>query len=224
MPKNYLNDVTDFDKEAARKLGVHVAFILAIRRKEWGTVKYYAQQQWNKDGYVALRKNQNAVNRILKVFGELKGIPDYGTDLEVKKKIAIYVQHLGVARLIDDIKDALKANPHIRTIKYFLQTGAGARECRWGNLYFQRQREIYEKEKEEYLKDGLFFRDHILEDEPMKKIEPEWVQNARKRLKELRGKKLLTRAEIQERATLENRLEKFKVRSSRLKATHASSR
>lgn len=206
MAKNYLSEVTEFDREAAKKYRVHVAFIMAIKRGEWGAVKLYAQQQWNRDGWVCLKRNKNAVDRILKVFGELKGIPDYGTDIEIKKKIAIYVQHLGVARLIDDMRDALKVNPQIRTIKYFLQTGGGAHECRWGNLYYQRQNEIYEKEKAEYRKDAVFFRDHILEDEPVKKIEPEWVRSARKRLKELQEKKLLTQAENQERATLEMRL------------------
>jgi len=210
MPKNYLSEVTEFDREAARKYKVHVAFITAIKRGEWGAVKLYAQQQWNQDGWVCLKKNKNAVDRMLKVFGELKNIPDYNTDMETRKKIAIYVQHLGVARLIGDMQDAIKVNHQIRTIKYFLQTGGGTNECRWGNLYYQRQNEIYEAEKAEYRQDGIFFREHILEDEPVKKVEPQWVIDEKKRLDELRKKGLdVDQFEVQGKLKLEAMLEKF---------------
>lgn len=210
MPGNYLSEVTDFDREAAREYKVHIAFILAIRRGEWGAVKHYAQQQWNRDGWVCLRRNQNAVNRILKEFGERKGIPKYTADKDTQKRIAIYVQRLGVARLIDDIRDALKTNPRIRTIQYFMQPAAGAGASRWGNLYRKRQEEIYAQEKEDYRRDGVFFRENVINEPVNQKVTPQWVIDARKRLEVLRKKGLdLDKVEMQERATLELRLSNF---------------
>lgn len=195
-------DVTEYDKEVARHLGMPVAIIMSIRRNEWGAVRNYAQRRWNADGFAALKANWNAVERILNEFSNLvqNSVP---VNFEQKKRIAIYTKHIGVALLIDDMREAVSKNPRIRSINYFLNDHDG-QTARWGMLYFRVIEDNHNRLKNESR--NLDERLAAATGFAVKKDAPQWVIDAENRKAELRAGNSPSDSERQELRTIEARL------------------
>jgi len=205
-----LNDRNDRIEADAKYYGVPVHFLKSIKRGEWGAVRAYAQSRWNEDGYVLLRKYRNAVNRVLQVFIQAKNYPDtYREKItqEQEKKIAYYINALGMKAIIDDIRKACCENPKIRTLNYFLTADKGKKTGRWGMLYFDKMNAEWQKRKEEEL------HCHIGKGiEIGKKIKEQWQIDAEKRLAELEQKKIRPPEEEQEYYTLKRRIERHGIK------------
>jgi hypothetical protein len=136
-------------KELAVKLKLPEKIVWAIKRHDWGVVKKYAQQQWNKDGYALMKRYDNAVNRVVSKFDELKG----GRGLtrinaDQRKEIARYCHTLGVGFLVKDMENMINERPQIKSLNYFLQ-GTDSKVCRWERIRLEKLAEEYEKEKAE---------------------------------------------------------------------------
>jgi len=204
MNMNSKFQISNFKSQIAKELDIPEAVITNIRRKEWGAVVGYFKYRWNQDGYAALQRNQGAVERVVKYFQGLKKYHVLNVSFETKKTIAMYIERLGVAPLLDDIKQALAANPRIKTLNYFIVTEKGAKTPRWGMLYFDKINKEWEERKEaEKLETGN------LKFEIGERVTPDWVIDARKRIAELEAKRLtLDLSEFQEVAALRDRLEK----------------
>lgn len=180
-------------KQIAKRLNIPAEIVQHILTENWEQVYGFFKYKWNQDGYVAWKKNQKAVERIIEVFYELtKG--KFHADDTIKKAIGLYVERLGVKILIDDMKVAITKTPQIRTLNYFLRTQKGEKMSRWGNIYLdQVEAEIKakaEKEKEisaevaqtelgQLLRNSIKKVDEVVEDDP------DWLKKDKARLKEL---------------------------------------
>jgi len=190
---------TSFKNQVSKYLNISGLVIDNIRQKNWGLVVGYFKKRWNEDGYRALKQNQNAVERIIKYFQGFKKCPNMEVDFETRKTIALYIERLGVGALLDDIKAALAANPKIKTLNYFIISQKGKKTPRWGMLYFDKLNQDWETRKMSELAApdlGCVIG---------KKIEPEWVLEARQRLIELEAQKNYS----QEYQTLKLRIAKY---------------
>ncbi len=124
-------------KMISKRLNIPFEIVRHITTENWEQVYGYFKYRWNQDGYVAWKKNQKAVERVVKVFSNLKK-GEYKAGKQELKSIGLYVERLGVKALIDDMTAALGKNPRIRTIMYFLKTQEGEKLSRWGNLYLNK--------------------------------------------------------------------------------------
>lgn len=208
--------LTEYDKEVAKHLGMPPVIILAIRRGEWGAVKAYAQRRWNADGYKYFKANSNAVERILNEFSKIVKNP-IPPSFETKKRIALYVHHIGVGPLIDDIREALAQNPHIRTLNYFMADHDG-KIARWSALYNR----VFERKHNEAKTKYKGTEEQIMHEIgfAVKKDAPEWVIEAEERKAELIGKQRgssLTFCEVSELRKIEAQLINHYSRNQREK-------
>lgn len=196
-------------EEDAKYYDVPVHFLTSIKRGEWGAVRGYAQHRWNEDGYVLLRRYQNAVNRIIQVFMQEKNYPDtYIANIsqQQKKQIAYYINVLGVKALIDDIRSVCRENPKIRTLNYFLTADQGKKTSRWGMMYFDKMHAAWQKRKEEELNCHVGQEIEIGE-----KVKEQWQIDAEARIAELGQKKIRPPEEELEYYTLKQRIARHGV-------------
>jgi hypothetical protein len=216
-------------KEIAAKLNLPEKIVWAIKRHDWGVVKKYAQQQWNKDGYVLMKRYDNAVNRVVSKFDQLKG----GRGLtrisaDQRKEIARYCHALGVGFLVKDMENMINERPQIKSLNYFLQ-GTDSKVCRWERIRLEKLAEEYEKEKAErnglekavgkvLFGDGCFGKEGgiVSAGIPIYRDNdsniPEWLKKDEARLAELEGmdNSRMSVSERGEKALLKMRLGKIK--------------
>lgn len=149
----------------------------------WPMLIYYFRGRWNEQSWLYLKRNGNAVKRIKQEFTNITGFPAYQpatNAMHWDKEIAKYAERLGVALLINDMRQAAdKYKP--KSIIYFLHaTGA----CRWEMLLMEHiQQEIRERksaENSDYEEMAKLFQ------LPVKKIEPEWVEESRTRRRQIK--------------------------------------
>ncbi|NIR52833.1 MAG: hypothetical protein GWN59_08205 [Calditrichae bacterium] len=167
--------------------------------KRYAELYYIFKRLWEKQSWLYLKRNSNAVVRIKQVFTQLTGNQPYQSSTNIRfwdEQIGRYVDQVGVAALINDMKAAIKTKSDIKSIVYFLYTKDGA--SRWELLTLEHIEQSWHKEKQK----------HNTEYEELAKLidfrmpgpEPDWVMDARKRLKFLqnKGKHHLTEDEKRE--------------------------
>ena len=158
--------------------------------RRWPELIWMIRENWNYDAWQALRKNEKAVERVKKVFSETFGRPAFSSLNNRSywmKQIAKYVDRLGVASLIDDMREAKKKNPNIQSILYFIYSADHV--CRWEMLLLKRLEAKYQQEKKEE-NDTYAAIARVLGEAVVKKVDeavaPEWVVTLRARRKALK--------------------------------------
>ena len=124
-----------------------------VEREDWEAVRSFSQRMINLQSSGLLNKYNAAVDRIITEFEKLTrlaaidpGYPQSKID-EIRAQVARYVKSLGVATLIDDIRESLRLKP--RSINYYLVTHKGNKECRWGMLLSWRNEQLHNAAKAE---------------------------------------------------------------------------
>ena len=124
-----------------------------VEREDWEAVRSFSQRMINLQSSGLLKKYNAAVDRIIKEFEKLTCLaaidpayPPVKSD-EIRAQVARYVRSLGVATLIDDIRESLRLKP--RTLNYYLVTAKGAKESRWGLLLSIHSQQTHQLRKAE---------------------------------------------------------------------------
>lgn len=141
---------------------------------------YIVRRLWDDFGWLYLKRNRNAVDRVKEEFVKLTGHQPYASTSSSDRwdqQIAKYVDRLGVKVLIDDMRLAVRRfNPN--SIVYFLHS-SGNMPCRWENLLLD---DIETKSKRDKQKEKKFFENLARDLGLNKQTEPTWVKVARERL------------------------------------------
>lgn len=177
--------------EIARYLGQPVRVIELIRAKRYLAVIEHFKSEWNRDGYAALKRYQNAVNRLLQEFERVFNRPAFYPQMKPAtrtgwlKRIALIVEKFGdVSLLVKDIQAAgreLSGNSRPRTIIWFIQSKPGI-EPRWMQIYWKEWERLEQEAKQS--RDSWEPTDEVREllDKTGQVSQPQWVVDARGRL------------------------------------------
>lgn len=146
-------------------------------QKRWPELMFYFRAQWNNSAWAASKRNGNAVDRIKREFSRLaKGKQPYklGTHSQYwDQQIAKYIDRLGVASLINDMREAFQKFPQIKTIIYFLYSSTG--NSRWENLIYTKIEHDWQQEKQLEANQWQPFAQML----NFAKSEPDWVAQSR---------------------------------------------
>ncbi|HHL71349.1 MAG TPA: hypothetical protein ENJ29_02460 [Bacteroidetes bacterium] len=156
-------------------------------QEKWPELILVFRKKWDEKGWLYLKQNKNAVQRVKQEFTRLTRRPPYnhiGNARYWDEQIGKFCARLGVKALIEDMRAAVpKYKP--RSIVYFL-FGSGGKASRWEMLLRQQiARELQEqKEKDNEAYQALY---RLLGFAPAKPVQsvPDWVLDARKRLRAL---------------------------------------
>lgn len=193
--------------------------VTLYKEKRWPELLYAIRAKWDQEAWRYLKANGNAVQRILQEFRRLTGQQPYQNPANARywnQQIAKYIDRLGVAALVDDMRAAVKGKPDILSMVYFLHSRE--RVPRWERLLLDKiAREAAEQssaDNDAYRAlakllgyDGSIGKIHTNET-------PQWVLDARRRLEQIAAAlRTATSGDrirlLQEQARLQDRLERF---------------
>ncbi len=149
-----------------------------IEQKRFPELVYIFRKMWDEQGWLYLKRNRNAVDRIKLAFTKLTGNQPYANASQAKawdRNIAGYVDRLGVAALLDDMRQAAQKQGNIKSLVYFLWAKAGA--CRWENMLMQKIQADIKAQKAEYEQIDAAIAEML--NSAQEEQEPEWVIQAR---------------------------------------------
>jgi hypothetical protein len=160
-----------------------------IEEKRYAELVYISRRLWSEQSWYYLKRNQKAVQRIKQAFKEITGRVAYAASSKpdtkewVNRQIAKYIQELGVAVLIDDIRDKHReTRGNVGSIMYFIWNKEGA--CRWENMLMKKIHRQLEEEKNKYSEEPIDPRLRELALAITKSFNvPEWVVEARTKIK-----------------------------------------
>ena len=181
--------------------------------EKWAELILICRIKWNRKAWLYLKRNKNAVQRIKQVFTELSGRHPYDTEINMKywdEQIAKYLDRLGVAALISDMKAAFQANPKIKSIVYFLWSKDN--RPRWELLLMRKLEEDYAKQKEKD-NDAYAYMARLLglENKQMGiQLAPDWVVEARRNLKSLEMQLKAVRGNTEKLAEIKRDINRIK--------------
>jgi hypothetical protein len=155
-----------------------------LEEKRYPELVYFVRKLWDKEGWLYLKRNKNAVERVKCEFTRLTGKAPYtsmGDTTRWDQQIARYVDRLGVKAIIDDMQQAkLRYKP--KSILYFIYS-SGQMPCRWENLVLDQVEAEAERAKKEENEMASALAKYI--GLPDLAVEPDWVLNAKIRKDEI---------------------------------------
>lgn len=183
-------------------------FLRLFKEKRFPEIIYIVRALWNREGWLYLKRNKNAVDRVKRAFFETFNRPPYAKNIDNSRwdrEIAKYCDALGVKALIDDMRAAKRKGLTPLSILYFVFSKTGA--PRWEMLLMQQIERERQSEKKKHMQELEDLAKLIHID---KRTDPEWVIQSRRAHKEISQRPARTRADRQKKIetlrTIEARL------------------
>lgn len=174
------------------------------REERWAELLLVCRAKWNRRAGLYLKQNRNAVLRVKQVFTQITGKPPFQRETNQRywdEQIAKYLDRLGVAALIDDMKAAHKANPKIGSIVYFLWSKD--LRPRWEILLMRKLEDEYRQQKHQD-NDAYAAMARLLGLENQQtaiQLDPDWVVEAQRNMKHLQ-RQLQTAGDLRRRSEI----------------------